>query len=182
MRKRLIGAGLGAFAAIMAVSTPAFAGTADCIYQAMPKAKRDQVDALYDKSRREGAQAVIYTAEEAFAATQACIEEPTEEKVMDALVALAGHEFKLQATRWFLRQPGVTEARIEGAWGRVDPAILRASRAGFRDSSDADAQRILAPAREPFLRALGVPVTEDSLAYAALYLYGRMALEVYDTP
>lgn len=182
MRIRLVAAALGAAVAVLAVSSPASAGTADCIYQALPKAKRDQVDAVYDRSRREGARAVIYTADEALSAAAACIKDPTEAKVMDAMVALAGHEFQMQAVRWFVRQPGVTPERIENAWKAVDPQLLRDSRATMRTSNDADAQARLAPAREPFLRALGIPVDSDSLAYAALYLYGRVALEVYDTP
>lgn len=175
---RLIAAALaGAF---LFLAGPAMAGSTECLYQALPVEKRDEVDRIYQRSLNAGLASSVYNRDDLFAALVAC-KVPTEgPKLEPALKALAGREFETQAGAWILERPGMMVEQLETAWKGLDPELAKDIREALNADLEDQLERSLLAAREPFLKLLGLPVDRQSLDYAKAYLTGRFAREVFE--
>lgn len=175
---RLVAATLaGAF---LFLAGPALAGSTECLYQALPVEKRDEVDRIYQRSLNAGLASSVYNRGDLFAALVAC-KVPTEgPKLEPALKALAGREFETQAGAWILERPGMLVEQLETAWKTLDPALAGAIREALEENLGDELERALLAAREPFLKLLGLPGDRQTLEYAKAYLAGRFAREVFE--
>ena len=172
MFKRAAAAAIGF---LLVAASPAWAGSAQCIHDGLPAAKRAEVDRLYDSSLREGLDSRSYSPDELLAALKTCGIERESAGFGPALQAYAGYEFETQAVRWFARRQ-ITPAQLDAAFARIPAAAVARTRQLLSEDSD-EAQEALFDSADAFVRSLGLEPDQITVNWAMTYAYGRIVRE-----
>lgn len=154
-----------------AAARPGVGEAVECMWQALPQARRDSFLALPAGPANSG----YFSDEEQFAALDSC--SVREEIVGDVGGAFAGLLEQRRAEAQFARR-GVTLEQLDAAWGRLDPAKPMAMTAAILQGDRATALKL----RDELLLTLGLAlrVRGDALQEVATYLAGRAMREFYE--
>lgn len=175
MRATIVGLAAGLLLATTA--GPALAGDAACIWNKLPKEKREQVRAAIARDFDEGRKLNPYTQGELNAAFEAC-SRADPDALAAAGPALGGYELMDGSAQWLEKNLGFNAARLDRAWlegpGKDPSTPARVF------GSERPAAGPLGEAIENMGKALGVPSEGRAGDYVAGYVIGRLLVEYYE--
>jgi len=160
----VLAAAAGPGAAVAQATSPA-----SCVWEKLPKQKRDELQVIYDRSLDEGLQAFLFTEVELNDAYKSCGVQGSDEIGK----ALGSYEIEVMMTDWLARNYGVTRAGLNAAWVAAAPTVRLAVPLPDGAERTRTVETVLGKAAE----AAGIPeadrVPGPAMTRLALYLLNR---------